>query len=519
MGKQKTIRKMIRTLVIWAVILATFIVGLNAVFSSFNTVKSDYVKMAEIATDHLLKTIERSDSEWKYDEASGKVYYGKEEINVEMFDQVNQSEIAVVHTIFKGDLRVLTNIKKENGSYAVGTKADPAIYEKVRKGEKYAENYVKIFGKSYTVCYEPIYNGDEFWGMAFSGVRQSEVQSEAMKLLLSIIVSVAVSLIVTIAVSSRLLKKIADKLIKELDDGRNQLDIFAKHIKELSKRTTVETADITKAMNNVASGATGQAAATEEAMASTEEFTSSLDVVSDEIVDSRNYLSKINECARDSEEAMVELDRCIIENNQIVDHISVDIEQGVEITDNAKSIVKTIDELAFQINLLALNATVEAAHAKEYGLGFAVVAEEIKNLATNSAQSAAKTEEIINEIVTTMKKTKESNDSLVESNLEQTKKAQAVVEAMNAMKESVKEIEEKLNNINEKSDSIQVVKEELVKVVHSLSATAQENAAVSEEVCASAETVGMDVQKMASNVAEIEAICDNLDQVAEFFGR
>jgi methyl-accepting chemotaxis protein len=112
-----------------------------------------------------------------------------------------------------------------------------------------------------------------------------------------------------------------------------------------------------------------------------------------------DFMGKTNQVVQKANDSMIQL---ITSMNEIS-------ASGEE----TSQIVKIIDEIAFQTNLLALNAAVEAARAGEAGLGFAVVAEEVRNLAMRSAEAARNTANLIEH---TVRKVREGLDIVNRTN-------------------------------------------------------------------------------------------------------
>ena len=170
----------------------------------------------------------------------------------------------------------------------------------------------------------------------------------------------------------------------------------------------------------------------------------------------------------------------IVASSQQMDRVTEAIEEIKQNSMDITGIVKDIEDIAFQTNLLSLNAAVEAARAGDAGRGFSVVASEIRKLATKTTEASKTTAELIKKSTTSV----EEGSALI-SSAEQSMKH--VVEGAREVANKIERISQ--SNIQQANFIIQIRQSigMISDIVQGNSATSEESAAASEELAAQAQ--------------------------------
>jgi methyl-accepting chemotaxis protein len=258
----------------------------------------------------------------------------------------------------------------------------------------------------------------------------------------------------------------------------NPLQATAAEIRESAGQVLQLSRMVATSSQSLSQGATEQAASLEETSASMEEMAS--------------MTRKNAENASQATRLVTDVAQDVLASNVALTQMVSSMTAIKESSNKVAKIIKTIDEIAFQTNILALNAAVEAARAGEAGMGFAVVAEEVRNLAQRSAQAARDTAGLIEESI-----------GRSQDGADKVEQVAAAIEAITSRVQQVKGIVEEVRESSQQQtqgiDQVSHAITQMERVTQTTAATAEESAAASEELNAQAESAIAVVAKLDSS--------------------
>ncbi len=253
-----------------------------------------------------------------------------------------------------------------------------------------------------------------------------------------------------------------NRIMTGLNEGADQVNNAAGHVSGASQE--------------LAQGAGEQASSLQETSSALEEMAAASRMNAEKASKADELVAQARTAAQNGDHTMEQLNEAM---------------KGIEESSaQISKIIKVIEDIAFQTNLLALNAAVEAARAGEHGKGFAVVADEVRSLAQRAAQAARETTGLIDDSVNKAK--------------QGTRVAGEVGHALTAIVEDVSKVAELVNSIAHSSreqaqgvDQVNAAVSQMDRVTQQNAAGAEESASAAEELSAQATTVKATVDELA----------------------
>ena len=246
--------------------------------------------------------------------------------------------------------------------------------------------------------------------------------------------------------------------------------------KKIGLNLTSNAQNLSLNVDSLTTSANNQAANLEETAAAVEEITSNMQNSSEYILKMTSYANEVSNSVKDGQELA----------NKTADSMDKINEQTNSIADA----ITVIDQIAFQTNILSLNAAVEAATAGEAGKGFAVVAQEVRNLAARSADAAREIKELVENA------TSKTNDG---KNI-----STDMIAGYNKLNSNIHNTLELISNVSSSSKEQLNAIEQINDAVNTLDKATQENASSAGATNSIAQEVNSIAQKVVEHTNDKE---------------
>lgn len=306
-------------------------------------------------------------------------------------------------------------------------------------------------------------------------------------------------------------------MVKSIKDSSTDVTGISEGLYEVIEDVTNSMKEVTKAADNISSGASSLARETQGGAEKLENLSNEIKNVDDSSGEMKILIQATKEANAKGTLSLENLQNSFSLNIKVTREVRDKI---LELDDKSKTIGKiteTIKSITSQINLLSLNASIESARAGEAGRGFAVVANEIKNLAYETEKSTKEIDSIINEFQNIISSGKQETIKAVDVLNESDKISKETKNAFKSIESSVKDVVEHINGLIDSITLINKNKNTVVESIEGISAISQESASTSEEIAASINEQSEKLIKMSQFSGNVKKVTVDLHELINKF--
>ncbi len=304
-------------------------------------------------------------------------------------------------------------------------------------------------------------------------------------------------------------QKNISNLVKVIMENSQELSASSEELSATVEELSSKVVIIDKAVGTIALDIQESSAASEEISASVEEVDSSINILSSKAMDGSNNANQSKERATEvknnSQKALEQTKKIYVEKQN---KMLKAIEDG-KVVDSIKVMADTIGSIAEQTNLLALNAAIEAARAGEQGKGFAVVADEVRKLAEQSAQA-------VTGIQDTIVKVQQAFKSSIDTGSDILKFVNTDVQAeFDAYGETGNQYYNDSDFVSIVSDEIAAMSEEITATIGQVSEAVQSMAQTSQNSSEEAETIKESMIETTNAIEQVALTAQSQAELAQ----
>lgn len=293
-------------------------------------------------------------------------------------------------------------------------------------------------------------------------------------------------------------------------DTTDAVESGSTDMKEKTENAVNANEQVATAIGNVAAEVSQQASAVDRMIENVASLADAGKAVSTAVEEALQYMKQLDGNSADMKAKMESMSEESAHMDVNVQEISEKIDVTNKGIQEMETILGSIEEIASETNLLALNASIEAARAGDAGRGFAVVADSIKGLSENTSNELENIRKIISTLVENFKECEKCIELVVKSNQSSTESTKDVIESFRIINNDVVSTNEKLTVVHETDEKMMKDIMEIDSQVKVIGQAAESNAAATQEITASSEELTALLTNISSTCNSMTGYVDNL---------